>query len=403
MLGQLCLLSQRGRKAIARSDKCNQCATKALEVVSSFTSFPKPPILPVVEDSDNDTVEDKSVSEDDRNNSDDDDSVEQKSELEEGKAEKIVETVMPPPPAYNDRMVSSDKTTELVNMEEADLGVSCLSFLSAVVSVMSVRKEMLEDENFIKSLSVLATKSVHAELQFQALNLLKKLAPYAESNTILSAEWLAETFQAILERKLKGSDGSKLNTNLLHCTAVSGMLTIFDCISNDTQLKIANASVTRFMKLVKSFTAARAASGLIDRQNGGELAHNLSLLLLSGTGKDCLFSAYTQQLLSSFINVTQWRYDPKTKLNDDNDKLYWDSAVTHCLQILSLNLSRTNAKLLEAKLNLTELSKTVLMLARPGKAPRRAIDVNTALTRVAEKGDATARIAAKNIADLLFS
>merc|ERR1712232_1143401 len=36
MLGRLCSSSQLGRKTIARTEKCNDCATKALEVVSSF-------------------------------------------------------------------------------------------------------------------------------------------------------------------------------------------------------------------------------------------------------------------------------------------------------------------------------------------------------------------------------
>merc|ERR1711933_253038 len=71
MLGQLCRSSQRGRKAVARSDKCIQCASKALEVVSSFTSLPKPSAPPVVEDSDDDVPDYKIVSEDDMSNSED--------------------------------------------------------------------------------------------------------------------------------------------------------------------------------------------------------------------------------------------------------------------------------------------------------------------------------------------
>ena len=49
------------------------------------------------------------------------------------------------------------------------------------------------------------------------------------------------------------------------------------------------------------------------------------------------------------------------------------------------------------------LAGTTLMLARPGKAPRKAIDVQSALKRIAEgPDDAGAAVAAQRVIDRLF-
>jgi len=386
MLGRLCSSSQLGRKTIARTEKCNDCATKALEVVSSFITTDE--TLPqTLEDDENSKEKDKNASEENSEDSNID--------------SESLENEAVAPPSY-DEVKTPDKVAELVNMEDADLGVSCFSFLSAVVPVVSVRKTMLEDENFINASSIIATKCLHGALQFEAVKLLKNLSPYAESDTTLSTDRVGNILHCVLQCDLKSSGSETINANLLHGTAVSGIQIIFDCLQGDTQLEIANTLVKRFTKLVKSYTAARAASGEKDRQNGGELAVNLSLVLLLGRGKDSACEAFTHQLLSSCLHLVQWRYDPKTKMDQLSDKICWDSAVTHCLQILSLTLSSTDRRLADANIDLAALSKTVLMLARPGKAPRKAIDVNSALTRVTETGDAAAKVSAQKIMDRLF-
>lgn len=403
MIGLLCRSSQRGRKAVGTSDKCNDCAAKALEAVSSF-------ITPSADIFETDSSKPQKEAMDE---SDDDDS-----ESEAGE-EADAEAVPLEPPSYNDlvpvatsKNVPPSKPGELRNMEEADLGVSCFCFLSAVVQVVCVRKEMLENDRFINASSAIATKSPHPALQFEAAKLLKSLARYSARSTdaVLSAGRLANVLHSVLQCELKSPKAAPtkspdkqseltLNTNLLHSTAASGLQIVFDCLDGATQLEITNTAISRYSKLVKSFTAARAAAGELSRNNGGQLAVNLSLLLLFARGKVSIDEVLTKQLLSCCVHVVQWRYDPKTKMDNELSKVNWDCAVTHNLQILALTLQTIEE---ESCVNLTELSKTVLMLARPGKAPRKAIDVKSALKRVIDNGDAAAKISAQIVFELLF-
>ena len=110
---------------------------------------------------------------------------------------------------------------------------------------------------------------------------------------------------------------------------------------------------------------------------------------------------FTQELLKSFMNIIQWRHDPKTSL-DKADEQAWNASISNCLLILSLVLWRPDEILSKANLNLTELASTPLMLARPGKAPRKAIDLKSALTKITESSDSAASLAASRILDRLF-
>jgi len=477
LLGQLCGSSLKGRKLVANSGKCDECASKAIEVVISMieTSPPPPypfapsaPSAPEEEDSSDDEVNVNNDGDNDDDNSSDNDEGDNSSngddedgeDNDDDKEDKPVAVLPPPlPPVLLPPMEPAvdDAPPELVNMEEADLAISCLTFLSAVVPVANVRKDMLSNETFIKAASALATAGAlhNRELQFEAVKLYKCLAPYvgiddSDGVVALSLERMANILHSVLEGESGAafSAPGKLNANLLHSTAVVGIQMIFDNLEIDTQLGITKTMISRFAKLVKTFTAARTGVEK-DRQNGGELACNVLITLLLARGKPApvqdLF--YTRQVLLSLINVVQWRYDPKTKIDESNasevkNKLYWNASVTHCLQILSSTLWSTKFTIMNAKqkqlassdknkagkkkknaavaknnddgISFSELAKSVLMVARPGKAPRKAIDVNSALTRIIESAekqapqpsgvvsDAAAVIAAQRIMDRLF-
>jgi hypothetical protein len=162
------------------------------------------------------------------------------------------------------------------------------------------------------------------------------------------------------------------------------------------------AKVTeRYSKLLKSHTVTRAVSKGNDRTGGGELAYHLTTLMLLAKGKACVEECFNHQVVASFVNTIQWRYDPKTTI--DGDVAYWDASVTHCLQLLALVLWRDNESLAKAGIKIQDLKRIVLMVARPGKAPRKAIDFPSALGVVAKNGEAAAKIAAIRIIECISS
>jgi hypothetical protein len=118
---------------------------------------------------------------------------------------------------------------------------------------------------------------------------------------------------------------------------------------------------------------------------GAELSYNLSLSLLQIKGKEFTDDIFTQELMTSLIHLVQWRRDPKTSLGTTNERA-WDASVANCLLLLSMALWRPDEILKKAGIDLKALSQTTLMLARPGKAPRKAIDFRSALNRIIESG-----------------
>ena len=101
------------------------------------------------------------------------------------------------------------------------------------------------------------------------------------------------------------------------------------------------------------------------------------------------------------VNFVQWRQDPKTSIGNTNQR-FWDASISNALLLLSFILWRPEESLARAGIDLRALAGTSLMLARPGKAPRKAIDVKSALTSIINGADAGAAVAAQRVLDRLF-
>jgi hypothetical protein len=194
--------------------------------------------------------------------------------------------------------------------------------------------------------------------------------------------------------------GDKSNQNILLSTALDGAEVIFEDVTSELQSAIIGDVVTRFASLVKNVT--RTSSNDASRSHSGLLACRLSMMMLRSMGKNHLQSLlFTPDVMTSMIHITQWRYDPKARVSDEQS-LYWDAAVCHCLQIMSTVLGGTARSLEDYGIDPGALSRTVLMLTRPGKAPRKACDFLTALRRIIQEGqNAAAAVAAQRIVHCL--
>jgi hypothetical protein len=284
---------------------------------------------------------------------------------------------------------------------EHELAFSACLLLSALAPTKVARQTLVQDDRFVKSLSVLAGDASVAELRYAGLKLVSALLPYVAGEDKDSTDRLCAVLLAALTSEHKLKQTVELNANLLHSTAIAGIIVVFDYLSAEQQESTAKAVATHFTKTVKTFTVTRSTSKQALRAHGAELCYNLTLCLLLVRGKQFMDEVFTQDLLKSFMNIIQWRHDPKTTL-DKADEKAWNASISNCLLILSLILWRPDDILSKANLNLTDLASTSLMLARPGKAPRKAIDPKSALTRISDGSDSAASLSASRILDRLF-
>jgi len=368
LLAQLCLTSAKGRNAVAGSPDFPNSLNRALEIISKVIS---------AENTDPSEVD---IEEENENDSEADDET-------NVPVEKIVD--------------SATTKSVLANIEDPKLLGASYSFLSAMTPVPSARVALLENGQFIQASSTLITDNSDSNLQFAALRAIVKLAPYSAGDGALSADSVGDLLQLALATELEVSEKGNFgwNRNLYHIQAAEGVLAIFDSLPESKQESIFKEVTTRYSKLLKSHSIARATKAN-ERANAGELAYNLTTFMMVAKGKDCVTKCYDSNLVSSLVNTVQWRYDPKTTVEPDAATC-WDATTTQCLQILAQILYKEESALVKAGIKARNLKSNVFMVARAGKAPRKAIDFPSALKLISQNGEAAAKIASQRILSYL--
>jgi hypothetical protein len=294
-----------------------------------------------------------------------------------------------------------EKKLVQIGPEDGSLAAAACSFLSAVAPTKIGRTTLMENTKCVNALSLLARSNSVVELQFAALQLLSTLAPFAGSSGTLSMEDMSDALLSILVSEHKIVATPTLNANLVRGTAVVGINVVYDYLPVEQQKSVAVAIATHFLKSVKNCSITKSTTKETENAFGAELSYNLSLSLLQIKGKQFTDDVFTQELMTSLIHLVQWRRDPKTNLGSTNERA-WDASVANCLLLLSMALWRPDEILNKAGIDLKALAQTTLMLARPGKAPRKAIDFRSALNRIIESGDAPSSVAAQRVIDRLF-
>lgn len=368
LLAQLCLTSAKGRNAVAGSPDFPNSLNRALEIISKVIS---------AENTDPSEVD---IEEENENDSEADDET-------NVPVEKIVD--------------SATTKSVLANIEDPKLLGASYSFLSAMTPVPSARVALLENGQFIQASSTLITDNSDSNLQFAALRAIVKLAPYSAGDGALSADSVGDLLQLALATEPEVSEKGNFgwNRNLYHIQAAEGVLAIFDSLPESKQESIFKEVTTRYSKLLKSHSIARATKAN-ERANAGELAYNLTTFMMVAKGKDCVTKCYDSNLVSSLVNTVQWRYDPKTTVEPDAATC-WDATTTQCLQILAQILYKEESALVKAGIKARNLKSNVFMVARAGKAPRKAIDFPSALKLISQNGEAAAKIASQRILSYL--
>jgi len=410
VLAQLCRRSK-GRNLVTKANNFDECMSYAMETESSMMETASENVEPTEtgDEASNDEAKtgddapgDESGAGDGISQADAETGGEALEEDEELEGTESVDANSSAPEPVAITSAATPPAT-IRTQEDVSLEIAAFKFLSSLVPSEKCRPTLLEASGFIHASLALAKCSPSFELKSEAVRFLVTIAPYAKrelgDSMAFSAGDLMEVFRESLHLDtLQTSLTVKVNE--VQSSAMEGAERIFDQVSSPFQSSVMAHAVERFTRLVKSVT--RPSKSDARDNNGGPLACCLTLLMLRAVGnKDvqCLF--FTSDLMTSMIQVTQWRYDPKLR-SEEQDRLQWDAAVCHCLQIIAFVFRGTEESLKQASVVPPALSRTVLMISRPGKAPRKAIDFKTALRRIIDEGtNATGVVAAQRILNSL--
>ena len=361
LLSSLCSGSTKGRNIVAMAPNCDSCVQRAVDIVTSLvvvrqSTLTEPPVASELP------------------NDDDDEQVSPEQKVD-------TETIL----------------KEGLEQDDATLGAAACSFLCSLATVKAVHTAICCDEEAVEAFSCLALSPSNEILLLAAVNVIVSLAPYTHDGDALDAKRVGEILLNVLNSKAK-----QTRSNQVYHFAACGISVVFDLLDDETQSKVARSLTMVFMNSVKSCIVVRSATKDEDGAFAVELSYALSATLLSFRGKPFANDIFSADIITGLVHMVQWRYDPKTILNDPDVRM-WTASVANCLLLLSSLVWRPDDVLTANKISLQSLSNTTLMLARPGKAPRKAIDVKSALSCAINGPDSASALAAQRIVCRLFN
>jgi hypothetical protein len=368
LLARLCAGSVQGRSSVVSAASCQACLMEAVYAISSHVGLPESPKNDVME---NEALDDESDGGDCYG-----------------------------PPAY-----STTEETEKLDPPsypgDTELVAAACSFIASLASTKLCRDTLVLNYRCISSLAMIVESSDCATLQFAALQVLTSLAPYSASEGALSADFIAGVILKVLTLDKRAPSTSEHSANLICSTALKGLNMLFECITLDQQEAVASAVATHFKKSVKACSVFRSTVKEAERTHAPSLLLELSVALLMVHGKSFANKVLTQDVLVAMANLVQWRSDPKSSVAPCDARML-DAVMANCLLLLSVIIWSPEYALESKGINLRSLSEATLMLARPGKAPRKAIDLKVALERIADGADASASQSAVRVMNRLF-
>ncbi|GAX25631.1 RUN and FYVE domain-containing protein 1 [Fistulifera solaris] len=235
--------------------------------------------------------------------------------------------------------LANEQVLRKLDKKEIELVVASCSFLAALAP-------KLEDHHS-SLMPILASMIQNEDLQFEALQLLSALSPYAKN-----VDGLTKVLLAILKPPTVAST--------VVAAASQGLARLWDGMSLEHQKEALDAACKHFGRVVKFC--------FVNKDDFSEASYHLTALMTLGRGslKDVL-NPQTEVLMMNFL---QWRFDPKTEIKTPK---YWDAAVSNVLFLLSTVVTANSF-----------VGMPPLMLSRPGKVPRKAIAPKAVLTKLAE-------------------
>ena len=376
LLGSLCVGSIKGRNAVVAAVSCEGCVSRAMAIIISLAGIARS-----ANQGDSTTDPAATIMDSDE-------------EVDENEQPEMDS----PPPAFS--LIANKLPNREEEKEEFELGVSACGFLSSLATSKVAQTLLCGDADSVAALAHLATHSADEELQFAALKAVVAFAPCISCKGPFSAAMIGGVLKTALTMEHVKPTAS-MNANRFIHFAVVGLQVVIDCLAKEQQENYLITVASLFTKSVKKCIVTRATTRDEERAHAAELMYALTTGLLLARGKIFVDAIYTKDLLVMVVNFVQWRQDPKTSIGNTNQR-FWDASISNALLLLSFILWRPDESLAQAGIDLRALAGNTLMLARPGKAPRKAIDVKSAMASIVNGPDAGAAVAAQRVLDRLF-
>lgn len=281
--------------------------------------------------------------------------------------------------------------------EQVDVLIAALSYIARMMQVAPARELLLCDEEWVRVVANIAGPSNTVDLQIEAVRAVTFLSMSSSSDSFLPIERASHIFQGVVQADHSSHEDEATRVNELYSLATNGILFLFDSLLVEQQRSLVGDVALLYRKLLKSHTINRATKQGLGLDYGGEVAFNITSIIMIASYNSQLRASLDSNLIISLVNTVQWRYDPKTVINEA-EKCSWDASVTQVLQILSRIMFQADSILNKSEFSLKDLTKIVLMVASPGKAPRQAISFPGALEEAQKIGEPVSRLAAKRLA-----
>jgi len=176
-------------------------------------------------------------------------------------------------------------------------------------------------------------------------------------------------------------------------TAVDGLLCIFSKLTSEQKQMIIEEVSKIYTDVLRNRSLSKFALDS-DRSGSAKLAYSVTRIMMLGVDCESLEKTFGSSVILPLVGTVQWRYDTKTILEDE-ESLYWEACTTHALQILASWLEQ--GKSLHYNSKTLNLHENIWMVARPGKAPRKALDFGTAVELASKSDQSCSRLHAERI------
>lgn len=283
------------------------------------------------------------------------------------------------------------------NKNHMDLLIAALSYVATMTQVSEACSLFLNDEDWIQVVVDMAKSGISTDLQIEALKTISSLVRCPIEDGCLHVGRVGEIFQGVLREEHSPQAEGSSRENEVYSLVTEGMLFLFDAFPVEQQKSLVSDAAARYRKLLKSHTIHRTNKNGSGLEHGGKVAYNITSIIMIASCNLHLEDVLDSNLIMSLVNTVQWRYDPKTAV-EKAEQCSWDASVTQVLQILSRIVFQVDGIFKKAEFSLQELTEVVLMVARPGKAPRQAISFSHALEEAQKVGEPASKLAARRIA-----
>ncbi len=357
LLAQLCNSSSKGRQAVTVASGFIHCFDRALDLVSS--------LCPTKPESDG-----------------------------ESKGGEVESDIVDFSDAIHDQPLKTRPNGESCPLSLVE---AAFTILSSIILSIQIQESLICDDTFIQACFYSARRGSTSVLRRSAVRVIARLAHCTSSGSRLTAPDAAKVLCEMLtdySTATSGSDFTYAGDNAA-TLAADGLICVFGKLASEQkQITISEISKVYF-DVLRNRSLSKTVS---DQLGSAKLAYALTRLMLVGMGSESVEAAFGSSIILPMVGTLQWRYDSKTILQED-EQVYWDASATHALQILSLWLEQGKSLRTygTSSFESHNIQDNIWMVARPGKAPRKAVDFAVAVTLASKSADASARLHAERI------